>query len=48
MYQEFDRSKEKPICIDCYHDLEFDGFANYHCNGCDGWFTEEEVLRFQD
>tara|TARA_B100001057_G_scaffold143322_1_gene143013 strand:+ start:2999 stop:4087 length:1089 start_codon:yes stop_codon:yes gene_type:complete len=48
MYNEFDRSKEKPICIDCYHDLEFDGFANYHCNGCDGWFTEEEVLRFQD
>lgn len=36
-----------PICVDCTHDLEYDGFANYHCVGCDGWFTESEVLRFE-
>lgn len=45
---EFDRDKEKPICIDCYHDLDYDGFSHYHCNGCDGWFSEDEVLRFQN
>ena len=43
---EFDIVNEKPICVDCFHDLEHDGFANYHCSGCDGWFTEDEVLRF--
>ena len=37
---------ETPICIDCYHDLKHDGFTNYHCGGCDGWFGEDEVLRF--
>jgi len=39
-------TEESPICVDCFHDLQHDGFANYHCSGCDGWFTEEEVLRF--
>jgi gamma-glutamylaminecyclotransferase len=34
----------KPFCVNCYHDLEFDGFSNYHCSGCDNWFTEHEVL----
>ena len=43
----FDIVNEKPICVDCFHDLEHDGFANYHCCGCDGWFTEDEVLRFR-
>lgn len=33
------------ICIDCFNDLEFDGFSNYHCKGCDSWFTEDEVVR---
>lgn len=37
---------ETPICIDCFHDLQHDGFSNYHCGGCDGWFGEDEVLRF--
>lgn len=37
---------DNPICVDCCHDLEFDGFNNYHCNGCDTWFGQEEVLRF--
>ena len=43
---EFDIANEKPICADCYHDLEHDAFANYHCLGCGGWFTEAEVLKF--
>ena len=33
------------ICIECFNDLEFDGFSNYHCKGCDSWFTEDEVVR---
>ena len=36
---------DKNICVECYHDLEHDGFQNYHCLGCDGWFTEKEILR---
>ena len=44
---EFDVLNEKPICVDCFHDLEHDGFSNYHCSGCNGWFTETEILRFQ-
>lgn len=44
---EFDIENEKPICVNCFHDLEHDEFANYHCSGCDEWFTESEVLRFQ-
>lgn len=43
----FDIVNEKPICVECFHDLEHDGFANYHCCGCDGWFAEDEVLRFR-
>lgn len=43
---EFDIDNEKPICAECYHDLEHDAFANYHCLGCGGWFTESEVLKF--
>lgn len=44
---EFDIENEKPICVNCFHDLEYDEFANYHCSGCDEWFTESDVLRFQ-
>lgn len=44
---EFDVLNEKPICVECFHDLEHDGFSNYHCSGCGEWFTETEVLRFQ-
>ena len=44
---EFDIENEKPICVNCFHDLEHDLFANYHCSGCDEWFTETEVLRFR-
>lgn len=43
---EFSIDNEKPICVDCYHDLDYDGFANYHCTGCDGWFAEDEVIKF--
>ena len=44
---EFNIDNEKPICVDCYHDVEYDGFSHYHCTGCDGWFAEAEVIKFQ-
>ena len=44
---DFDYMNEKPFCVNCFHDLEHDLFANYHCSGCDEWFTETEVLRFR-
>ena len=43
----FDIANEKPICVNCFHDLEHDGFVNYHCSGCNEWFSESEVLRFE-
>lgn len=43
---EFDLERESPICIDCYHDLEHDGFANYYCQSCGAWFAEDEVGTF--
>jgi gamma-glutamylcyclotransferase (GGCT)/AIG2-like uncharacterized protein YtfP len=49
MYEEseFDIYNEKPVCVNCFHDLDHDGFSNYHCSSCDDWFSENEVLRFQ-
>ena len=44
---EFDIENEKPICVNCFQDLQHDAFSNYHCSGCDEWFSESEVLRFQ-
>lgn len=43
--KEFDVKNEKPMCINCFHDLEWDGFANYFCNGCNDWFNEKEVKK---
>lgn len=45
--EEFNKENESPVCIDCCHDLEYDGFSHYHCNGCDGWFSYNEVMHFQ-
>tara|TARA_R110002012_G_scaffold218587_2_gene389923 strand:- start:17504 stop:18664 length:1161 start_codon:yes stop_codon:yes gene_type:complete len=42
--REEDLCDKKPFCVNCYHDLDFDGFTNYHCSGCNSWFTENEVL----
>ena len=42
--REEDLYDRKPFCVNCYSDLDFDGFSNYHCSGCDSWFTENEVL----
>lgn len=36
------------VCIDCFHDLEYDGFMNYHCTGCDAWFGSDEILMYND
>lgn len=35
-------------CVDCYGDVEYDGFSNYYCSSCGGWFKEDEVLKFQN
>lgn len=45
--EEFNIIDEKPICAECFHDLEHDAFSNYHCCGCNGWFTESEVIKFR-
>ena len=44
---EFDIINEKPVCVNCFHDLEHDLFANYHCSSCDEWFNESEVIMFR-
>jgi hypothetical protein len=38
---------EKPMCINCFHDLESDYFSNYYCKTCDNWFGEGEVLKYR-
>lgn len=40
------KQEHVPICINCYNDLEFDGFSHYHCYACNGWFTGSEVIEF--
>jgi len=42
---EFAVESEKPVCRYCYQDLEHDYFNNYHCNGCDSWFSDHEINR---
>jgi len=41
-------TSDTPTCIDCYGDVEFDGFSNYYCSSCGGWFKEDEVLKYQN
>jgi gamma-glutamylaminecyclotransferase len=31
-------------CIECLGDLEHDGWANYYCSSCGGWFTEDDII----
>ena len=40
----YDESPQKPMCIDCYNDVEHDGFYNYYCSSCGSWFEEDDVL----
>lgn len=40
------RYQYEAICVNCYHSLRFDGFMDYHCNRCDEWFCESEVIRY--
>jgi len=42
---EFDIANETPMCVSCYNDLKFDGFANYHCDQCNTWHKESDVLQ---
>lgn len=37
---------EKPMCPDCFNDVEFDGFNNFYCRSCGSWFRIDEVKRF--
>jgi|TARA_B100000795_G_scaffold236855_1_gene197199 gamma-glutamylaminecyclotransferase len=41
-------TNDTPTCIDCYNDVEHDGFSNYYCSSCGGWFKEDEVLKYQE
>ena len=41
-------TNETPTCIDCFGDVEHDGFSNYYCSSCGGWFKEDEVLKYQE
>ena len=43
---EFDIENETPICVNCFHDVEFDEFSNYYCRSCDEWFKESEIVTF--
>lgn len=45
---DFNILEERPICINCFNDLEFDTFSNYHCNGCGDWFGMDEVLTVKE
>jgi gamma-glutamylcyclotransferase (GGCT)/AIG2-like uncharacterized protein YtfP len=45
---EFDITNEKPVCVNCFHDLEHDMFANYYCSSCNEWFTESDVIMFRN
>lgn len=42
---EFDVENETPMCVSCYNDLQFDGFAHYYCNQCSTWHSELDVLK---
>lgn len=41
-------TEQTPTCIDCYGDVEHDGFTNYYCSSCGGWFKEDDVLKFAE
>ena len=43
--KEFDVKNEKPMCINCFYDLDSDGYGNYFCNGCNDWFSENEIQK---
>lgn len=36
------------VCPTCYADVEYDGFNNYHCNECDEWYAEQELIDIAD
>lgn len=40
------RMEQEALCVNCYHSLKHDGFMDYHCNSCDEWFCESEVIRY--
>lgn len=43
---DFNVELESPICVDCYNDLQHDGYDHYYCEACQGWFTQNEIIKF--
>lgn len=38
-------TEHTPYCVDCFSDLQHDGFSNYYCSSCGGWFKESDILQ---
>lgn len=37
------------VCPTCYADVvEYDGFHNYHCKECEGWYAENQLIDISD
>lgn len=43
---DFNVEDEMPVCINCFHDLEYDAFSNYYCKACGEWFKESEIITY--
>jgi len=41
--EEFNPS-ENVRCLDCLNTVEHDGWNNYYCSACEGWFSETEIM----
>ena len=37
-------TSDTPTCIECLGDVEYDGWANYYCSSCGGWFVEDDII----
>lgn len=44
--EELYEDKETPICIECFNDIQSDGYGHHHCDSCDAWYTDNEVSMF--
>lgn len=33
----------KPYCVECFNELENDGYDNYCCKGCHSWYTQNQI-----
>ena len=44
--EELYEDKETPICIECFNNIQSDGYGHHHCDSCDAWYTDNEVSMF--